>query len=101
MNGPPLAIYGAMKRWSPQHFRATLQGYFLPASAVTMVGYWLSGLWIPAVTHYYLLSLSVAIPATFLGRALNHRLKAEAFVKWIHGGLVCIGILLLIQAARK
>ncbi|HEY6347116.1 MAG TPA: sulfite exporter TauE/SafE family protein [Bryobacteraceae bacterium] len=98
MNGPPLAIYGAMKRWSPQHFRATLQGYFLPASAVTMAGYWLSGLWIPAVTHYYLLSLFVAIPATFLGRALNHRLKTEAFVKWIHAGLVCIGILLLIQA---
>ena len=24
MNGPPLAIYGAMRRWSPQHFRATL-----------------------------------------------------------------------------
>jgi uncharacterized protein len=64
------------------HSRATLQGYFLPASAVTMAGYWLSGLWIPAVTHYYLLSLFVAIPATFLGRALNHRLKAEAFVKW-------------------
>ncbi|HZD32486.1 MAG TPA: sulfite exporter TauE/SafE family protein [Candidatus Angelobacter sp.] len=24
MNGPPLAIYGAMRRWSAQHFRATL-----------------------------------------------------------------------------
>ena len=29
MNGPPLVIYGAMRRWSAQHFRATLQGYFL------------------------------------------------------------------------
>ena len=34
MNGPPLAIYGAMRRWSAQRFRATLQGYFLPASAL-------------------------------------------------------------------
>lgn len=34
MNGPPLAIYGAMRRWSAQHFRATLQGYFLPAGAI-------------------------------------------------------------------
>jgi len=25
MNGPPLAIYGALRKWSPQHFRATLQ----------------------------------------------------------------------------
>ena len=34
MNGPPLAVYGALQKWTPQHFRATLQGYFLPASLV-------------------------------------------------------------------
>ncbi|HEY2168908.1 MAG TPA: sulfite exporter TauE/SafE family protein [Candidatus Angelobacter sp.] len=28
MNGPPIVVYGAMRRWSAQHFRATLQGYF-------------------------------------------------------------------------
>ena len=43
MNGPPLVIYGAMRRWSAQHFRATLQGYFLPASIIGMGGYWLAG----------------------------------------------------------
>ncbi|HWK99616.1 MAG TPA: sulfite exporter TauE/SafE family protein, partial [Parapedobacter sp.] len=32
LNGPPLVVYGAMRKWSAQHFRATLQGYFLPAS---------------------------------------------------------------------
>jgi uncharacterized membrane protein YfcA len=44
MNGPPLAVYGAMRRWSAQHFRATLQGYFLPASIAGMIGYLLTGL---------------------------------------------------------
>ena len=53
MNGPPLAIYGAMRRWSAQHFRATLQGYFLPASIIGMAGYWLAGLRISGPTHYY------------------------------------------------
>jgi hypothetical protein len=98
MNGPPLVIYGAMRRWSPQHFRATLQGYFLPASIVAMAGYWLSGLWTSAVTHYYLISLSVAIPAIFIGRAANHRLRGEYFFKYIYAGLLCIGVILLIQA---
>jgi uncharacterized membrane protein YfcA len=100
MNGPPLVFYGAMRRWSPQHFRATLQGYFLPASIAAMTGYWLAGLWVPAVTHYFLLSLTVAIPSIFLGRMLNHRLRGEAFLEIVHGGLVCIGISLLIQAVR-
>ena len=100
MNGPPLVIYGAMRRWSPQHFRATLQGYFLPASIVAMAGYWLAGLWVPAVTHYYLISLPAAVPAILLGRVLNHRLRGDAFLKYVYCFLAGVGILLLIQALR-
>ena len=100
MNGPPLVIYGAMRRWSPQHFRATLQGYFLPASIVAMAGYWMAGLWIPAVTHFYLISLPVTLPAIFLGRAANLRLRGDAFLRYVYVGLVCIGTILLIEAIR-
>jgi uncharacterized membrane protein YfcA len=98
MNGPPLVIYGSMRRWSAQHFRATLQAYFLPASALGMAGYWMAGLWIPAVTHYYLLSLPVTLAAVFLGRIINRRLHGEAFMKYVYAGLGCIGVLLLIQS---
>ena len=65
MNGPPLVIYGAMRRWSAQHFRATLQGYFLPASMIGMGGYWLAGLWVHAVNYYYLISLPVLLLGVF------------------------------------
>ncbi len=98
MNGPPLAIYGAMRRWSAQHFRATLQGYFLPASILGMAGYWFRGLWVPAVTHYYLISLPAALPAIFLGRVMNHRLHAKSFLKYVYFGLAGIGAVLLIEA---
>src|SRR5271167_366220 len=100
MNGPPLAIYGAMRRWSAQHFRATLQGYFLPASIIGMAGYWLAGLWVPVVTHYYLLSLVLVLPAILVGRVINHRLRGDAFLKYVHVGLVLIGAALLAQALR-
>ncbi len=100
MNGPPLAIYGAMRRWSAQHFRATLQGYFLPASLIGMAGYWLAGLWVPAVTHYYLLSLPLTLAAVMLGRVINRRLHGDAFLKYVHVGLVVIGAVLLVQAMR-
>lgn len=98
MNGPPLVIYGAMRRWSAQHFRATLQGYFLPASLIGMAGYYLAGLWVRAVTHYYLLSLPVTLLGIFLGRVLNHRMRGDAFLKYIYVGLIGIGMLLLAQA---
>lgn len=101
MNGPPLAIYGAMRRWSAQHFRATLQGYFLPASLVGMAGYWAKGLWVPAVTHYYLLALPAMLPAIPLGRVVNHRLRGEVFLKYVYAGLIGVGLILLAQAFRQ
>jgi hypothetical protein len=80
MNGPPLVVYGALRRWSPEQFRATLQGYFLPASLLGMYGYWLAGLWVPAVTRYYLMSLPLALAAIFLGRGINQRLDGRRFL---------------------
>jgi uncharacterized protein len=98
MNGPPLVIYGAMRRWSAQHFRATLQGYFLPASVLGMAGYYLTGLWVPAVTHYYLAALPLTLVAVFLGRTINHRLHGEAFLNYIYVALAGIGAVLVVRA---
>ena len=101
MNGPPLVIYGAMRRWSAQHFRATLQGYFLPASIIGMGGYWLAGLWVPAVTYYYLLCLPVMLPAIWLGRVVNHRLRGESFLRYVYLGLAVTGAVLLTQSLGR
>ena len=98
INGPPLVIYGAKRRWSAQHFRATVQGYFLVASAVGMIGYWLSGLLVNIVFHYYLLCLPVMVPAVYIGRVINNRLHGESFFKYVYYVLLGIGVLLLVKA---
>jgi uncharacterized membrane protein YfcA len=100
LNGPPLVIYGTKRRWSAQHFRATLQGYFLVASFVGMIGYWISGLLSAAVFHYYLISLPSLIPAIFLGRVINHRLHGDYFFKYVYVILLGIGIFLMINALK-
>lgn len=97
MNGPPLAIYGTMRRWSAMQFRATLQAYFLPASLIGLIGYYLAGLWVPAVTQYYLLSLPIALPAIFLGRFMNRCLGDSVFVKYVYIGLIATGFFLVIE----
>jgi uncharacterized membrane protein YfcA len=98
MNGPPLVIYGALRGWSPQHFRATLQGYFLPASLMVLCGYWLAGLWTSSVTRDYLTALPVVVVAIFLGRAVNQRMNGRAFLLYVHTGLIAVGALLLFQS---
>jgi uncharacterized membrane protein YfcA len=98
MNGPPLVVYGTLRRWSPGHFRATLQGYFLAASVLGMIGYWAAGLWTPSVTRYYLLSLPVVLLAIAMGRLINRRLDAARFLVFVHAGLLASGAGLLLQA---
>lgn len=98
LNGPPLVVYGSMRRWSPQHFRATLQGYFLPASLCGMAGYWIKGLWVPAVTTHFLWCLPGVALAIWAGRAINSRLKGQGFYTYVYGALMIISIVLFVQA---
>ena len=100
MNGPPLVVYGSLRRWSPEHFRATLQGYFLPASIVGMMGYWAAGLWTPQVNRYYLLSLPAVLLAIPLGRVINARLDTRRFLTVALAGLLISGATLIALAIR-
>jgi uncharacterized protein len=96
---PP--IVSDLRRWSPEHIRATLQSYFLPASLVGLAGYWLAGLWVPPVTRYYLLSLPVAGASLGLGRVVNRRLAGRSFLRYVHLALIVIGVTLLIQSVVR
>jgi uncharacterized protein len=101
MNGPPLAVYGALRRWSPQRFRATLQGYFLVASLVGLIGFAIAGLWRPVVTHYLLLSLPGALVAVLAGRWCNSRLRGDRFYRLVYAGLLVIGAVLIGRAMGR
>jgi uncharacterized membrane protein YfcA len=101
MNGPPLAIYGSFRKWPPQQFRATLQGYFLPASVVGLAGYAAIGLWRPEIGRYFLCSLPGVAVATLLGRSFNRRIEVDRFRRVVYGGLLLVGLVLLLQAFTR
>lgn len=98
MNGPPLVIFGALRRWSPGHFRATLQGYFLPASIMVMAGYWFAGLWTRTVSGYYLLSLAPICVAIALGHVIHRRIESARFRLYVLYFLILTGAVLMAQA---
>lgn len=95
LNGPPLVVYGNMQQWTAKHFRVTLQAYFLPVSLISAIGYYAKGLITTEVNHYFLISLTTAIPAIFLGRYLNNQLKDDSFFRYVYWGLVIIGAILI------
>jgi len=97
MNGPPLVVYGTLRRWAPRRFRATLQGYFLPASVMGAIGYLSIGLWTAAVTRYFLWSLPGVVAAILIGRAINARLDTDRFIRVVHLGLLAVGAALIAE----
>lgn len=101
MNGPPLAVYGALRRWSPQHFRATLQAYFLFASLVGLLGYTAIGLWSRTVVRLFFFSMPSVLLGVLLGRVLNRRMKSQGFFRIVYVGLTGVGILLLVQSYAR
>lgn len=97
LNGPPLVVYGNLRQWSAKHFRATLQAYFLPVSLLSVAGYYAKGLITTEVNTYFLYSLITTIPAIFLGRYLNHKLKDGTFFKYVYWGLMLISAVLIVS----
>jgi uncharacterized membrane protein YfcA len=100
LNGPPLVVYGNLRRWSAQHFRATLQAYFLVTSILGLAGYAWRGLVDGVVLHYFAVCLPAAVPAVFLGRFFNRKLRGPSFFVYVYCGLIAVGALLLVRQFR-
>ena len=95
-NGPPVVLYGALRGWPPERFRATLQAYFLPANVLVWGGHGLSGLWTEEVIRLYLFALPLILLAIPLGTRLNRWMPTERFERLLYGALVLLGLLLIV-----
>ena len=96
-NGPPVVIYGTLRRWDPEKFRATLQGYFFPTGALIAIGHCIGGLWTRPVLVNYAISLPVILVAIFLGGRINRRIPKARFDNYVYIFLVILGVCLLIS----
>jgi uncharacterized membrane protein YfcA len=94
-NGPPVVVYGALRRWPPEHFRATLQGCFLLTGLMILAGHGVAGLWTREVLRLYLYSLPAILLAIYLGAKLNRRIARETFSRAVYVFLIVMGALFL------
>jgi uncharacterized membrane protein YfcA len=100
-NGPPVVIYGTIRRWPPDRFRANLQGYFFPSNVIIIAGHGMGGLWTPSVGWYFLLSLPIILLSVWIGNRLNRSIPQGRFDRYIHILLVLVGVLLFIQTVSS
>lgn len=98
VNGPPLVVYGNLRCWDAQWFRATLQAYFLVAGAVSMAGYGYNGMLDKETFLSFAYAVPAIIPAIFAGRYLNRKIKGDSFYRYVYFGLIFIGTILIVNA---
>ncbi len=99
-NGPPVVMYGTMRRWTPERFRATLQGYFFPTSLVIVASHAASGWWTRPVLAFYAMSLPFIAGAWFLGTWLHRRVEPKKLERAVFVFLIFAGVLVAASALR-
>lgn len=94
--GPPVLLYGALRKWPPEQFRATLQSFFLPVTMMIILTHANAGLWTRDVLLLYVFALPVLGLSFWLGARASQRLASETFERLVYGALIVLGALLIV-----
>jgi uncharacterized membrane protein YfcA len=94
-NAPPIVVYGALRRWPPAVFRATLQAYFVPAAVLIWGGHGVTGLWTREIVGWYLVYLPFGLVVLVAGQRLSTRLPEGSFDRVLYAAIVVLGVGLL------
>lgn len=93
--GPTLVIFATLRRWPVERFRANLQSYFIVGGSVVFI----SHIWHGHVTVPVLKLFAICVPLTILsaaiGRRITESIPTTRFTRYVHAGLLLIGLVLL------
>ncbi len=99
-NGPPIVIYGTLRKWEPEQLRLILQSYFFFTNFLILAGHAISGLWTVKVWSLVFISLPAVGLAVWLGGIVNQHIKHDFFTKSIFSVLLIIGLTSLFQTIK-
>lgn len=97
ISGPPIVIYGTLRQWSAQSFRATLQAYFLYVNLLVIGNhYWMGSYKNPKIGIYFLYACPAMLLAIPIGKKINKKISnPKAFNKYVYILMLLSGILLI------
>ncbi|MGF1489338.1 MAG: sulfite exporter TauE/SafE family protein [Prochloraceae cyanobacterium] len=97
MNGPPVILWGAIKKWNKNEFRSILQAYFGISGLIVIAFHAMTGLTTTTVLKYFVFS----IPITFLGILTSNyfaeKIPQLRFQQMVCGILILLAVLLVIS----
>ena len=91
-SGPPLVLYGSLRNWSHERFRAVLQTLFGFAISIVVIGHLVAGHFTPEVLRVTAIALPGLLIAAFFGALLDRRIHADYLKKWVIISTLILGI---------
>ena len=95
ISGPFVVLYGGLRGWSPEVFRASLQGYFIVSSLIIAASHGVFGLWTGEVWRLYGFALPLTVAAILTGNALANRVPKKGLERLITAAIIVLGIMLI------
>ncbi len=98
-NGPPIVMYGVIKKWDPKEFKASLQAFFIFSNIYIIGSHFYYGNFTPIVIQYSVYTLAPAIASILLGNYLSKKIPAEKFNSMVYVLFMCLGLFLCYKSS--
>lgn len=93
--GPPVILYGSLRQWPHDRFRAVLQALFLISGSLVVAGHALSGAYAGAVLPTAALLILPLLLGSALGARLDRRIPPQHLRTFVTAFILLLGLSLL------
>ena len=97
-SGPPVVIYGTLRNWNSEQFRATIQLYSLCTNLFAIAGYAIAGALGKDVLVTFGWSLPIVALTVWLGGKIHRAIPSTKYVVYVKLLLLLLAIRLLVAS---
>jgi uncharacterized membrane protein YfcA len=98
--GPPVVVYGSLRQWPKDEFRAVLQSLFFVNAVVVVTSHLLAHHVTWQVFRLYLYALPALVLGILAGTRIDNRLDPKRFQTLVAAMILILGLSLLLGAGR-
>jgi len=99
--GPPVVVYGSLRRWAKDEYRAILQTLFFINGVLIVSTHLLSGHMVPQVWMLYAWAAPALLLGLWTGARLDRYLDQEQFPTLVTAMILVLGVSLLLGLGRR
>ena len=97
-SGPPVIVYTALKNWSKDQIKVTLQGFFFLSGLLIAISHAFGGMVTSSMMRFFAAALPGMILGTYLGARFYGRIREEDYRRIVLLLLVCLGGFMIYKA---